>query len=414
MLAAADLDRDRRRDETTAPMRILTSYVLAEVLKVFAVALTALTLMMILVGVVKEARDQGLEPRQVLQIIPYILPDALRYTVPGTILFAVCSVYGRMSGSNEIVALKSLGISPTTILWPVMVLAVLLSLVTVYLNDLAVSWGRSNVRRIVVESVEEIAYSMLRAQRTFSAPKFSIIVKRVDDRKLIQPTISFQANGDDPAITLTAEEAELRADTKQMVLTILCRNGNLDITGQGRLRFQDVLEREVPLDSASPAGEDTILPAWLSMSVIPEHVRLQRIKLRDYGEHRAAKTALELLTGDYAALNGAITRTEHEHVKFQENHLSRLLTEPQRRWSNGFSCLCFVLIGAPMAIWRRNADFLTSFFACFFPILVIYYPLLALGVDQAKAGKLPPCSVWLGNVILVAMGAWLLRKIIRY
>ncbi|HEY5312316.1 MAG TPA: LptF/LptG family permease [Pirellulales bacterium] len=395
-------------------MRILTSYVLAEVLKVFAVALTALTLMMILVGVVKEARDQGLEPRQVLQIIPYILPDALRYTVPGTILFAVCSVYGRMSGSNEIVALKSLGISPTTILWPVLVLAVLLSLVTVYLNDLAVSWGRSNVRRIVVESVEEIAYSMLRAQRTFSAPKFSIIVKRVDERKLIQPTISFQANGDEPAVTLTAEEAELRADTKLMVLTILCRNGTLDITGQGRLRFQDVLEREVPLDAATAAGEDTILPAWLSMSVIPEHIRAQRIKLRDYAEHRAARASFELLTGDFAAVNGAVARTEYQHVKFQENHLARLLTEPQRRWSNGFSCLCFVLIGAPMAIWRRNADFLTSFFACFFPILVIYYPLLALGVDQAKAGKLPPCSVWLGNVILCCMGAWLLRKILRY
>lgn len=395
-------------------MRILTRYVVFEVLKVFVVALTILTMLMIIVGVVKEARDQGLEPRQVLQIIPYILPDALRYTVPGTILFAVCSVFGRMSGSNEVVALKSLGISPTTILWPVFTLAVVLSLITVYLNDVAVSWGRSNVRRIVVESVEEIAYSMLRAQRTFSSPRFSIIVKRVDNRRLIQPTISFQASGDSPAVTLTAEEAELRADTRLMVLTIVCRNGTLDMSGQGRLRFQDTLEREVPLDMASPGGDDGMLPAWLSMTVIPEYVRNQRIKNDAYVEHRAAKAALEMLTGDFAALNGAVTHTENEHIKFQENYLSRLLTEPPRRWSNGFSCLCFVLIGAPMAIWRRNADFLTSFFACFFPILVIYYPLLALGVDQAKAGKLPPCSVWLGNVILVAMGAWLLRKIIRY
>ena len=205
----------------------------------------------------------------------------------------------------------------------------------------------------------------------------------------------------------------MRADTKQMVLSILCHNGTLDVSGQGKLRFQDTLEREVPLDSAN-GDEGAMLPAWLSMAVIPEQVRLQRTKLHNYTEHRAAMAAFQLLTGDYAAVNGAVTRTENEHVKFQENYLARLLTEPQRRWSNGFSCLCFVLIGAPMAIWRRNADFLTSFFACFFPILVIYYPLLALGVDQAKAGKMPPCSVWLGNVILVFIGAWLLRKIIRY
>lgn len=394
-------------------MRILTRYVVLEVLKVFAVALTVLTLMMILVGVVKEARDQGLEPRQVLQIIPYILPDALRYTVPATILFAVSSVYGRMSGSNEVVALKALGISPITILWPVMVVAVLLSLVTVYLNDIAVSWGRANVQRIVVESVEQIAYSMLRAQRTFTSPRFSIIVKRVDDKKLIQPTITFQPTGDDPAVTLTAEDAILRADPKQGMLSILCHNGTLDMSGQGRLRFQDTLEREVPLDTANPTG-DGMLPAWMSMTVIPEQVRKKRIWLREFIEHRAAKATLELLTGDFAAIDGPVARNERGILSFGQQYLSRLLAEPHRRWSNGFSCLCFVMIGAPMAIWRRNADFLTSFFACFLPILVIYYPLLALGVDQAKSGKLPPYSVWLGNVIFVFLGLWLLRKIIRY
>jgi lipopolysaccharide export system permease protein len=395
-------------------MRILTRYVLVEVLKVFVVALTILTMMMILVGVVKEARDQGLEPRQILQIIPYILPDALRYTVPATILFAVSMVYGRMSGSNEVVALKSLGITPVVILWPVVALAFLLSLGTVYLNDLAVSWGRTNVRRVVIESVEQIAYSMLRTQRTFTAPNFSIIVKRVDERRLIQPTITFLSNGESPAVTLTSEEAELRSDTKQMLLTIVCRNGTLDISGQGRLRFQDTIERVVPLDSASPAHDNVVIPAWLSMSVIPDHIVRQKVLIQSFVEKRAARAAAALLTGDYRALYGEETHCETQTLKDWRSHLSRLRTEPHRRWSNGFSCLCFVLIGAPMAIWRRNADFLTSFFVCFLPILLIYYPLLAVGVDQAKGGKLPPFAVWLGNVILVGMGFWLLRRIIRY
>lgn len=395
-------------------MRIMTAYVLTEVLKIFLVALTVLTLMMILVGVVKEARDQGLEPRQVIQIIPYILPDALRYTVPATILFAVSSVYGRMSGSNEIVAMKSLGISPIVVLWPVLVLAVGLSLWTVYLNDVAVSWGRSNVRRIVIESLEEIAYSMLRTQRSFAARNFSIIVKRVDGRKLIQPTITFQASGDNPASTLTAEEAELKSDTKQMLLTMVCNNGTLDVSGQGRMRFLDTIVHEIPLDAASPAGDNVILPAWLSMAVIPEHTARQERVIGELVERRATNAALQLLGGDFAQLNGDVCRNETEILKDQRNHLSRLRTEPWRRWSNGFSCLCFVLVGAPITIWRRNADFLTSFFMCFLPILLVYYPLLAFGVDQAKSGKLPPYSVGLGNVILACAGLWLFRRIFRY
>ena len=73
-----------------------------------------------------------------------------------------------------------------------------------------------------------------------------------------------------------------------------------------------------------------------------------------------------------------------------------------------------MLIGAPMAIRLRNSDVFTSFFACFLPILVVYYPLLIYGVDQAKDGNLPTYSVWMGNVILALWGIWLMRRVVRF
>ena len=73
-----------------------------------------------------------------------------------------------------------------------------------------------------------------------------------------------------------------------------------------------------------------------------------------------------------------------------------------------------MLIGAPMAIRLRHAEFLAIFFVCFLPILVVYYPLMAVSVDQAKDGVLPPPAVWLGNVVLALWGVWLLRRVIRY
>jgi lipopolysaccharide export system permease protein len=87
--------------------------------------------------------------------------------------------------------------------------------------------------------------------------------------------------------------------------------------------------------------------------------------------------------------------------------------EPWRRWANGFSCLCFAIVGAPMAIRMRNADFLTSFFLCFLPILVVYYPLLMFGIDRVKAGELPPIAVWIGNLLVTVWGIWLLRRVVR-
>ena len=128
-------------------MRIISRYVLWELLQVFLVALAALTIFMLVVGLVREAQQQGLGLVQILMLIPYVLPEAMRFAVPGTMLFAVASVFGRMSASNEVIALKAAGISPVAIIWPAAALALVVSFVSVWLNDVAVSWGRDGVRR---------------------------------------------------------------------------------------------------------------------------------------------------------------------------------------------------------------------------------------------------------------------------
>ncbi|MCA9220195.1 MAG: LptF/LptG family permease, partial [Planctomycetales bacterium] len=96
-----------------------------------------------------------------------------------------------------------------------------------------------------------------------------------------------------------------------------------------------------------------------------------------------------------------------------QQRLIRLRLEPWRRWASGFSCLAFALVGVPLAIRMRNADFLTSFFLCFLPILLVYYPLFAFGLDQAKTGDLPPHAIWLGNLVCVLIGIYLIRYVQR-
>jgi lipopolysaccharide export system permease protein len=88
--------------------------------------------------------------------------------------------------------------------------------------------------------------------------------------------------------------------------------------------------------------------------------------------------------------------------------------EPHRRWANGFSCLCFMAVGAPLAVLRRNAEFMTNFIICFMPILLCYYPLLMFSVSRAKSGSMPSETVWFGNIVLLLVGWWLYRKVKRY
>jgi lipopolysaccharide export system permease protein len=121
-----------------------------------------------------------------------------------------------------------------------------------------------------------------------------------------------------------------------------------------------------------------------------------------------------MLCGDFDGLTSREWEMRRGRLANQRTRLHRLRTEPYRRWSEGFSCLCFVLVGAPMAMRLRHRDVLTSFFLCFAPILIVYYPALFCTVDAAKYGRVHPLIVWTGNVILLCWAGYLLRKVVRY
>jgi lipopolysaccharide export system permease protein len=397
-------------------MRIFTRHVVSQLAKLFLLALIALTALFLIVVVVKEAIERSLPPAAVLRLVPYILPEMLRVTVPVCLLLATTSLYSRMSGSNEIVAVKALGISPLPLLWPTFVVGFLLSLFTVWLNDLAVSWGRHGAQRVVVEAVEEIVYAMLQTQRGYTAPNntFSINVKGMDSRRLLAPMLTIRGNGNVPTLTITAQEAYLHCDHEKNVLKIALRNGTMEFEGLGKVDFPDVQEQEIPLEDTSHTNFETQLPSWLPLCAIPRETVRQAHAIEEMEKKYTLEAAYQILSGDFDELTSKQWETRRSFTGYQKNRLYRLYAEPHRRWSAGFSCLCFVWVGAPMGVWFRNRDFLTSFFLCFLPILIVYYPLLMFTVDAAKNGSAPASLAWLGNLCLVAWGTVVLRKVVRY
>ena len=395
-------------------MRTLTRYVTIELIKIFLVTLMVLTLLVVVVVIVREAINKGLGPIPVLRLIPYVLPNALRFAVPGTLLFSACTVYGRMSASNELVATKSLGISPMVVLWPVFILAFFTSLAAVWLNDLAVSWGRQGIRHVVIESIEDIIYGVLLTQRTYSTDHFSIHVQDVDGRTLIQPMITLAANEDAPAITMIAETAEIRGRPEQNELVIYLTDSSVEVGSEISAVVPGTIERVIPLSDPSHKNTLSSGPSHLPLRDIPQTIKQQRSMIQEQKRLMASEATYQLLLGDFTALTDEQWTWHKGQLKSQINRLQRLQLEPYRRWANGFSCLCFVAIGAPLAIRMRNSDLMTTFGTCFIPILVFYYPFLIVAVDRAKSGTLPPYCVWIGNVILLALSVWFLRRVIRY
>ena len=104
---------------------IINRMILGQLIKVFLISLIALTGLFLLGGLIQEATQRGLSPQQLIQAIPYIIPNSFPYTIPATTLFATCVVYGRLSADNEVLVLRTIGVNIYQLLWPAIVLGVL-------------------------------------------------------------------------------------------------------------------------------------------------------------------------------------------------------------------------------------------------------------------------------------------------
>ena len=179
---------------------------------VFLTTLATMTAFVFVALIGKEAVENGLGLTPILRMLPYMLPQAMQFAVPGALLMAATSVYGRVSASNEVVAIKALGISPMTLIWPARRLATAISLVAVLINDVAVSWGDGGVRRVIIESLEDIAYGRLRTMRSFNTDQLKVNVEAVAGQQLIEPIIQFASSDGRPPSIIKADAAEMHAD----------------------------------------------------------------------------------------------------------------------------------------------------------------------------------------------------------
>jgi lipopolysaccharide export system permease protein len=226
-------------------------------------------------------------------------------------------------------------------------------------------------------------------------------LKAGDKPRLIRPTITIKGP---PKITISAAEATLSTDLAAHQMQITCNRGEFDWAGRGRMLFADDEQFSIPIPEAN---WDHFHRDWVALRSIPRLIGELQVGIAQ------AQAVVQQLQQKPQANADQIAAKKAE-INDSQFKIRRLRTEPYRRWANGFTCLCFALLGMPVAMLWRHADVLTNFFVCFLPILAIYYPLLMASDDLSTSGKLPPVSFWLANVLLAIPAVALLRRIVRH
>src|SRR5512144_2960282 len=117
--------------------RLLDIYIAREMLAPTAIGLLVFTFVLLidqiprlLAVLVARSADLG----TILRVFVNLLPSILAVTLPMAFLLGVLLAFGRMASDSEIVAVRAVGVSPSRLLVPVLMLAAAATLLTFYID----------------------------------------------------------------------------------------------------------------------------------------------------------------------------------------------------------------------------------------------------------------------------------------
>lgn len=392
-------------------MKILQRYILVDLIRVLLLVITVMTVLLVFVGVFREVTERGLGPLQVLQILPYVVPSLLPFTIPATLLLSVCVVYGRLAADHEITAARAAGINVMSLLAPAFFLGGALTVCSLLLNDQVIPWSMANIQRVVTLAMEDIFFDVLSAQHMVEYPEkgWAITVSGVDkeNRRLIRPNLRYTVGREQYVAQLT--EAVLRIDLETEKIILQPTDARIEGPGRVSIRL-----KEGNIELPPPMSGQRIKPRHLSIRDIREKLAGFEKDRQTAEDIQAISTAFALTMGEFEELAESSIADQSARISGSESNTFKHNTELHNRFALSCSCFFFALLGGPFSIMQARRQFLTTFFMCFLPILLVYYPVVLLMMSLAKSGSVDPAwGMWVGNGILLVGAIIVLRCTVR-
>jgi lipopolysaccharide export system permease protein len=396
---------------------------MGEVLRAFLLAVLTMTIVFVLFMVMAEAAKLGLSPRDIATLVPFVIPSTLPYTVPVSMLFSVTVVFGRLASDNEVIAVKTAGLSAWSILWPALIMGFALSTGLYYLSHGPIPIANHKAKLTIFKNFEDAFYKALKLEREFNNAgwPFLIMVQDVDVENRIMFNAIFKHRAAKGAGTETfdlvvqAKRARIKFDLDKGEAHIFLEDSEISNGGKSDdVMIIDGREIVMPIPDKTNTSYEKRIQEWTSGELTKEQVDFRR-KIARERKRQAIDAALCIGSGRLQWVRWNDVQTSFVDYGYWTRRVSEYETEKQLRSAQAFGTLFFVLLGAPVGILFARRDFLSAFISCFMPIIGAYYPLMLLGVNLGKEDVLDPVgALWAGNVLLGVLSVFTLRPVLRH
>lgn len=360
---------------------ILNRYLFIEIIPPFVISVVFLTFIFLMTKILEITNmivNYKVSLVDVLLILLYSMPFFLEFVIPMSVMMAVLLTFLRLSGDNEIIALKAGGVSLYKLVPPVVLFCVIGGLMTAFMAIYGLPNGRLASKKLLTE----IAMS-----------HFDVAVKERTFNDSFQDVMLYVNKIDIKSKTLIDVFIEDRR-TENIVTTTIAPRGKLfNVTDKRalHLRLYNGVINQVDLKSksASPTSFQTY---DLSLDL------------------REAVSAVSQKPKDEEEMNLAELRHYIETAKEKNAQYYITLMEFHKKFSLPFSCLALGVLAIPLGIQSKSSK--KSFgiglgLVCF----LIYYTLLSTGWVFGESGSYPPVvGMWVPNIVMGVLGLFLLVR----
>ena len=371
-------------------LHTLHRYLVRDVLVIFAMTLVVFTFVFY-VGAVIQAIDlmaRGIAVSLILKIFVYNIPYILSFSIPVSILTAVLLLFSRLSLDGEITAMKSSGQTLAQICAPVIFLAVLLSLVCVYINAVASPYSHFARRQLRSDIGAQNPLDLLvegRYVRDF--PGAQIYVGKKAGNRIHDVVVNELGRGGIERIIRSASGIVTNDETNEVFIIDLFN-----------VRIENTSDRK---------GDDNF--NFISADHYVERLPYSELSKKGAVEKgRKDFTLLELLGGihDVESLYPGL-----KNPSLLKKNRIRLLVETSKRIAMSFSCLAFTMIGIPLGMKSRRKESSVGIVISLAVVFLFFFFVIVAEALVEYPHLHPEFILWIPIFTAQWAGIQLLRKL---
>lgn len=361
-------------------MRLLDKYIIKEFLAPFLFGVAAFTAIFLgadtLLKIASYVTIYGASAVSAIKIFILALPRIVVYTFPMAVLLGSLMCFARLSGSSELIVMRTSGQSFLRLSTPVFLLALGVSLVAVAFNEYVVPWTNSEYQYVLNTEIKK---------NMNPGVTDHVVIRDVKDGKISHLLYARRYNPATKELeNITVQEFQNeevirvenapKATWKDGVWTM--ENGVIyDLTGDGVDRMINFKKQAIPYAQS------------------PDDIPKEK---KDFDQ----MTIRELL----------LTKSA-----FQVAHADTtgIVMEINRRFSLPMASFVFAIVGAPLGVQKQRSSSSIGF-GLSVVIIFVYYAIMTFLEAMGKGHVLPPfLAVWLPNIIALSVGAYLIRRVDR-